>query len=344
MQKSPKNKVIGTTPNTKKEDEKKDKATPAEVTTSVSAIEAKENEVTPAESKQIQVITKSILDKTNADPYATLTRPQIELIKRLVAKEASDDELKMFLSVCQGTQLNPFLKQVHFVSRWDSREARKVGTIQVGIDGFRAIAESGGQYAGSDDAVFKDEAEQPFKVGAKGHEVEKKIKVPGSATVTVYKLLGEKRYPFTATARWAEYFPGGNQGYMWLKMPYGQLAKCAESLALRKAFPKLLSGLYAPEEMAQAGGAEEKPKDVIAFEKTKKIIAANSDVAGLQDAGKKIEASALYSDEQKETLRGLITERIETIKKEQAKALAEKEQKEKELAEANEGLEDVTQL
>jgi hypothetical protein len=72
--------------------------------------------------------------------------------------------------------------------------------------------------------------------------------------VTVWKILSGVRCPFTATAHWAEYYPGDAQGWAWKKMPHVMLGKCAEALALRKAFPAELSGVYTFEEMEQSGG------------------------------------------------------------------------------------------
>jgi len=70
---------------------------------------------------------------------------------------------------------------------------------------------------------------------------------PEYATVSVYKKGIDR--PITGTARWSEFYPGEKQGFMWRKMPFHMLSKCAEVWALRKAFPKRLSGLYIPEEM-----------------------------------------------------------------------------------------------
>jgi phage recombination protein Bet len=145
--------------------------------------------------------------------------------------------------VAKRSGLDPFSKQVHFVKRKVWNGAKKaydeVGTIQTGIDGYRAIAERTGTLAGIDDAVFDSED--------KDH--------PNKATVTVHRFLNGTRIGFTASARWAEYAAldrDGNPAAMWKKMPYLMLAKCAEALALRKAFPNNLSGIYSNEEMAQA--------------------------------------------------------------------------------------------
>lgn len=170
------------------------------------------------------------------------TTDQVGLIKRTIAKGASDDELALFLNQCRRTGLDPFSRQIYLLQRWDSKQNRNIATIQVGIDGYRLIADRTGSYAGNDDPVFDDEAS------------------PARATVTVWKLVGGTRCPFTATARWAQYYPGDKQGFMWRKMPHLMLGKVAEALALRKAFPAELSGLYITEEMEQAGGAPIQPE------------------------------------------------------------------------------------
>ncbi len=157
------------------------------------------------------------------------TAEQVSLIKRTIAKDATDDELRLFVQQCERSGLDPFAKQIHFVKRQGKM------TIQTGIDGYRLIADRTGRYVGNDDPVFDDEDS------------------PSKATVTVYKLVNGIRCPFTASARWAQYYPGKQQGFMWEKMPHVMLGKCAEALALRKAFPQELSGLYTNEEMAQAG-------------------------------------------------------------------------------------------
>jgi hypothetical protein len=61
--------------------------------------------------------------------------------------------------------------------------------------------------------------------------------------------------PLYAVATWEEYVQTTSQGRttsMWLQRGAGQLAKCAEALALRKAFPQDLSGIYTDDEMATA--------------------------------------------------------------------------------------------
>ena len=158
-----------------------------------------------------------------------VTAEQMDLIKRTVAKDATADELKLFFFDCKRQGVHPLDKLIHFTKRGGKY------TPVTSIDFMRSRAADSNEYAGSDDAVFHTNAEERF---------------PESATVTVYRLVQGQRCSFTATARWSEYVP--EQAFMWKKMPYTMLGKCAEALALRKAFPRQLAGLYSAEEMDQA--------------------------------------------------------------------------------------------
>ena len=160
---------------------------------------------------------------------------KIDLIRRTVAAGASADELELFFHQARRAGLDPLAKQIYFVKRQGK------GVVQVGIDGLRLIADRTGQYAGSDDAEFVGNTPSGY---------------PATARVTVYKLVQGHRCAFSATARWDEYYPGDSQGFQWKRMPHAMLAKCSEALALRKAFPADMSGLYVHEEMEQAGRNE----------------------------------------------------------------------------------------
>lgn len=169
--------------------------------------------------------------------HAAYTDEQRRLITDVLCKGATPVEVEFFMQVAQRCRLDPFRRQIHAVKRWDSQTQRETLTFQVGIDGLRAIAARTGEYAGNDDPVF---------------EVPRDSWHPVKATVTVYRMVHGQRIPFTASVFWAEYVQtkrGGEVTNMWRQRPFGQLGKCAEAAALRKAFPEESGGLYTEEEL-----------------------------------------------------------------------------------------------
>lgn len=166
------------------------------------------------------------------------TREKVDLLKRTVARGATDDELALFAHVCKRTGLDPFARQIYAVKRWNSQDGKESMALQTGIDGYRLIADRTGCYAGSSDPEYV--------LGVDGY--------PDVAKVTITKLVNGVPCAFTSSARWDEYVQKTKDGkptHMWHKMPFLMLGKCAEALALRKAFPAELSGLYTHEEMQQ---------------------------------------------------------------------------------------------
>ncbi|MEU3665803.1 phage recombination protein Bet [Streptomyces virginiae] len=169
-----------------------------------------------------------------------------------IDNDVTPAELSGFLHLCQRTGLDPFSRQIYLIGRKDRKLNRKVFTPQTGIDGYRVIAQrvslqSGGTY-GYEDVLW---------CGEDGRWVDVWLSPgpPAAAKVTVLR----NGLRFSAVALYSEYaqrFPDGNPKALWATMPSGQTAKCAEALALRKAFPHDLAGVYTAEEMAQADNPE----------------------------------------------------------------------------------------
>jgi phage recombination protein Bet len=175
------------------------------------------------------------------------TPEQRAMIRNSFANGANDREFEVLMAVASLRRLNPLLKQIYFVKRYDSMKRCDVWATQVSIDGLRAIAERTGLYAGQDEPVFVED--------------DKSIK---ACKVSVYRKDWPR--PAVGVAYWSEYVQTTKEGkvtMMWREKGHVMISKCAEAIALRKAFPEDMSGLYAHEEFGRADVEVESVAEIV---------------------------------------------------------------------------------
>ena len=187
--------------------------------------------------------------RTQTAGLTSFSRDALDLLKTTICKGSTDDELKLFIQVCQRTGLDPFARQIFAVHRKDRKTGQMVMSIQTSIDGFRLIAERSKNYAGQRGPFWTADGETWKEVWLP--------KTPPAAAKVGIMRRGFTE-PLWAVATWEEFCPlyEGRPMGLWAKLGPLMLAKCAESQGLRRAFPQDLSGIYTEEEMAQAVEAE----------------------------------------------------------------------------------------
>jgi len=173
-----------------------------------------------------------------------LTPQQIETLAKagVIPSGAPPAIVSVFATMCAQHGLSPFKREIYLLQYKDRY------SYIVGIDGMRAKAARTGLLAGKDDVKFDLQPDGSFKTAA---QLAAEKQRPVSATVTVYKVVGNIRCPFTKTVLFSEYYPANpHSTSKWLSMPFNMIEKCAEAAALRSAFADECAGLHIEEESA----------------------------------------------------------------------------------------------
>src|SRR6202521_5008401 len=198
------------------------------------------------------------------------------LVEAIYPNAETADAIIMALSYCRARNLDPFKRPVHIVPMWSSAAGKMIETVWPGIAELRTTAFRTGQYAGMSEPEFGPTTEITFTGRAgrgkyKGQERSATLKFPEWCRVTITRerrgkdrrFVGPKVYWLEAYAKWADTDVPND---MWAGRPVGQLEKCAEAGALRRAFPEEIGNALTAEEMEgqhlidNAAQPPEKPK------------------------------------------------------------------------------------
>lgn len=181
---------------------------------------------------------------TITEDQASFNDTQLAALAQIGVDTNRPADVAVFFHQAKRTGLDPFNREIYMITR------KGKPTIQTGIDGFYKIANRAARSNGGTWGI-----PETLWCGEDGQwrDVWLSKKAPAAAKVTVERD-GSK---FTVVAVTDEYKV---QGPLWEKMPARMVAKCAEALAIRKAFPGDLSGLYTSEEMMQADSPENAPQ------------------------------------------------------------------------------------
>jgi phage recombination protein Bet len=185
-------------------------------------------------------ITVNALTKTETTALATMSETELmKVLQTSLYPGAAPESIKMVLGYCKAAGLDPMQKPVHIVPMWDGKAKQMRDVVMPGVNLYRTQAARSGECAGVGEPEFGPDVTEDL--GGK------RITYPQWCRVTVSRRLPTGEIvAFTAREFWREnYATAGKDtqapNAMWTKRPYGQIAKCAEAQALRKAFPEIAS-------------------------------------------------------------------------------------------------------
>lgn len=158
--------------------------------------------------------------------FGDYSKQDQEILANEICPKASPSQINYFLRACEAKSISPFSGLMYLTLRKNMKTGETKATIAPSVDGSRLSASRSGEYAGSDEPEYDSDDN----------------KQPKWCRVTVYRMSGNERRPYTAKCRYDEFKPSAGQDYMWNAKPYHMIAKVTEVQALRKGFPDYVYG------------------------------------------------------------------------------------------------------
>jgi phage recombination protein Bet len=160
---------------------------------------------------------------------------------------AKPESIVMAVDYCKARNLDIMLKPVHLVPMSIKFNGQSVmrDVPMPGVGLYRIQASRSGDYAGADEPIFGPLITQDFEgTDFNKNKITETITYPEWCKYTVYKLIGDRVVSFSAKEYWIENYATQSKyskmpNSMWAKRIHGQLAKCTEAQALRKAWPEI---------------------------------------------------------------------------------------------------------
>lgn len=188
-------------------------------------------------------------------------RLTFETVKRYLVNgdttKISDEEVVLFMKLCESQKLNPFRKDAYLIKYGD-----EPATIVVSKDVFIRRAQKSGLCNGwrAGIVVKHDNGSIEFREGTLLLDNEQLV----GGWAEVYRK--DWQVPLRITVSLSEYLRRRKDGQpmrSWQQMPATMIRKVALEQALREAFMEELQGLYGIEEMSDPQEVENKPAIVV---------------------------------------------------------------------------------
>lgn len=212
-----------------------------------------------SETREIstQVASRLPMPKSVQESFGIKPESWKVLTEAIFPSARTPEAVILALAYCKSRNLDIFKRPVHVVPIWDSKRKCEVETIWPGIGELRTTASRSGGYAGNSDAAFGPTITKTFS-GDKGSA---SVTFPEWCQLKVFRIVQGQKCEFIGPrVYWLESYAtyGGSDvpNSMWQTRPIGQLEKCAEAAALRRAYPEELGNEISAEEVGGRRGAD----------------------------------------------------------------------------------------